>query len=135
MALRKNKWAYNSLPTIVEQEFYKNGNIAYNVMLVKGDTSRKKAVYLHTTYTESGSKLHVAHVDNNGDLTVLDKKGGEQRVMVTYGDYGGVIEETFMARVWLGLFKRKWIISKVNYYTEDGLFLKADSFIDPADFT
>ena len=133
--LGRSKWPYdeNLMGKIVERKFYKNDNLVYKIILVRGDKSRKKAVYLHTSYTEQGNKISEAHINYKGDLAPLNIKGPEQRVMVTYGEYGGIIEEVFMARVWTGLFSRKWIISKVNHFTEDGLFLSAESYIDDAD--
>lgn len=135
MVNQNNKWAYNDeyIGQIVEQKLYENGNPIYKIILINGDTFRKNAVYLHTSYTPAGHKISQSHINYKGDLAPLNPKSGEQRVMVTYGDYGGIIEEVFMARVWTGIFSRKWIISKVNHFTEDGLFLSAESYIDDAD--
>ena len=137
MVIQNNKWVYNDyhIGQIVEEKLYENGNPIYNIILINGNTSRKNAVYLHTSYTQDGHKISQSHINYKKDLTPLNPKMGEQRVMITYGTYGGIIEEVFMARVWTGFFSRKWIISKVNHFTEDGLLLNVESYIDPADFT
>lgn len=134
MMFYNKKWKYDGdSGLLVESDNYKNGNIAYNIILVQPSNKPKNARYVKRVYEEhSGSMIYYAIINIDGDLMPLKSSKGEHLVMQTFDEYGTVIEEVFMGNVWTGLFFKRMIITKVNHYTSDGLFLKAESYIDPS---
>ena len=134
---KKKLWPYNKDPMRVEMaQTGSDDRIIYTIDLVKGNKDPDKAVYKKTIYNPNGIEIWWSYIDRNEDLTPLERvKDKDVLVAMEYSDYGDVMEEVFMRRVSIGLFKTKWIISKINYYTEDGQYLQSDNFVDCAEFT
>jgi hypothetical protein len=129
MFKRKYQWPYNDKLGTVSVN-YEDGVIE-EIDLIVSSKKPKKAMYKHTHYNNDGTKIMEFTTDIENNLRPVIKNPSEKEHLagVTYGYNNNVVSETFMCNVWSGLLKREWIVSKINYYDEQGNFIESENNI------
>lgn len=103
----------------------------YTLKLKRPSNKPHRAGYQHIDFFDDGETIKmIRYTDINDKPMPLDRnKKGESTVYMVYNQNGNKVEEGFATYVWSGIFKREWIISKINYYDDKGNYLESNSFL------